>query len=122
MPAIQIHSVPSSAIATPPISVIDSTATTAITPSNTAAPMTAKYSSLIGISSVATLVSTEAAFCIDLIALRINGAARITPMISMPMPSGRYSSRRRSPGVSMSWPASLSGNAPVTDNNGETNQ
>ena len=70
--------------------------------SRIAAPPTAKYNSLIGISSLEMPVATCAAFCIDLIALMINGDARMTPMmappISMPMPNGRYSNRRSGPG------------------------
>ena len=71
-------------------------------------------------------VSTLAAFCIDLIALKISGDASITPMmappISMPMPSGRYSSKRNGPGVSIVSPAASTGNISSAESIGDRNQ
>ena len=110
----------------PPPRPIVSTEPTAITHSRMTAPATAKYSSLIGISSLPLPPATLAAFCIDLMALMINGAARMTPMmappISMPMPNGRYSITRSESGSLIAWPAASTGKLPVMDSIGEINQ
>src|SRR5690554_4469874 len=68
IPAIQIHKVPSTAIKTPRAKPTSWAEVTAITPNNMAAPTTAKYNNLMGISSLLKAMSSLPDDCMDLIA------------------------------------------------------
>ena len=126
-PAIHTQSVPTAAIARPRPRPIFSVDNTAITASNIAAPTIATYSSLIGISSRDMAASDFAAFCMLRTALTIIGKARATPAIappmSMPIPTGRNSNRRRAFGSLVISPAAgSSGNMSRPESIGARNQ
>ncbi|OPZ95150.1 MAG: hypothetical protein BWY71_02331 [Planctomycetes bacterium ADurb.Bin412] len=98
-PAIQIHTVPNSAMIAPRRIPISFVLSRAIRKSTTMAAATPIYSSRIGISSFEWAVLAPAAFCMLRTALTISGRANAIPVsappTSIPIPTGRNSSVRR---------------------------